>query len=149
MDVEHMQNVVEAEQRFLEKYSLCQDNLFSLLCALKHNNTVTIQAMVTTSTEHCVPQLVHGCGLIYDYFKKHENGISITPRTERVSMGEWLLHFNNLLNQCTVFVCAGAVGQSMGSLMELYNAMTSAAAQHNAGLRAGFEESLDFMPGLD
>ena len=149
MDVEHMQNVVECEQRFLEAYNLCQSDLYSLLCALKHNNTVTIQALVTTSVEHSVPQLVHGCGLIYDYFQKHEVGITITPRYERVSLGEWLLHFNNLNNKCTEFICGGNVGQAVGLIMEMYNAMVSAAAQYNAGLRAGYEESIDPLPGME
>ena len=149
MDVEHMQNVVECEQRFLEHYNLCQGDLFSLLCALKHNNHVTIQAMVTTSVEHAVPQLVHGCGLIYDYFQKYQNGITIIPRHERVSLGEWLLHFGNLINKCTEFICGGAVGQASDLIMEMYNAMVSAAAQYNAGLRVGYEESLDLMLGME
>lgn len=143
MDVEHMQNVVECEQRFIEHYNLQQNDLFSLICALKHNNHVTIQAMVTTSVKHSVPQLVHGCGLIYDYFQRNEGGIKIVPRYERPSMGEWLLHFNNLNNKCTEFVCGGNVGQAVGLIQEMYNAMASAAAQFNAGLRAGYEESID------
>ncbi len=149
MDVEHMQNVVECEQRFIEHYNLCQGDLFSLLCALKHNSNVCISAMVTTSVKHAVPQLVHGCGLIYDYFDKHEGGITIVPRHERVSLGEWFLHFNNLTNQCTAFVCGGHVGQAMGLIMEMYNAMVSAAAQYNAGLRAGYEECIDPLPGME
>ena len=99
-----------------------------------------MQAMVTTNIRHCIPQLIHGAGLIYDYVKNENGNISIAPRAERASVGEWLLHFDNLLRKITEFICNGSQGDALGLIMEMYSAMLSAAYMNNGTMRKGYEQ---------
>lgn len=139
MDIEHCLNVVQSNHRFMVEQGMGYDDIFDLLCALKVNNYQSMQCLTTVNVEKTVPMVMLGAAMIYDHYDRNDLEIQVSSRAERVSMGCWLLHFDNLLSKIVQPLCEGNKAFAYGMLNELFIAMLVAGYSNGAGLRKGYE----------
>ncbi len=139
MDLEHIQNILNAEGRFMNVHKLGHSNLFDLICALKVNNYQTMQCLMSVDVASAVPLVVHSAALI-DYWCEN-NGVTITilTRPERTSLGEWLVQYGNLINELGPAASESNTGRVIEILQALFIAMVAAMYQFGARVRQGYE----------